>query len=284
MSRWLPWLIAVVAGGGAAILASRYMAARIASAESTLASRYALRPVIVASRPVPAGQILQIEDLALRRVPAQFAPADVRGAEGSGEIIGRTAMHALAPGDPVLPSTLQSNERPSLASLVRGDRRAITLAVDEINGFAGLLSPGDHVDLVYVADIADASARGVTVRPLLEAVTVIATGRSTRRVRTTDVEGVARDIDVDYATVALDVAPVDAQRLVLAQRTGEVTVLLRGTEPAGAASLRVIDTSALVGARPLARRVRHDVVQLIIGGAAAQPMQSVVASLPADIP
>ena len=57
---------------------------------------------------------------------------------------------------------------------------------------------------------------------------MIATGRSTRRVRATDGNGVARDVDVDYASVALDVAPVDAQRLVLAQRTGEVTVLLRG--------------------------------------------------------
>ena len=36
------------------------------------------------------------------------------------------------------------------------------------------------------------------VLPLLERVTVIATGRSTRRVRTTGGDGVAHDIDVDY--------------------------------------------------------------------------------------
>ncbi len=284
MSRWLPWLIAVFAGVAAAFVASRYIAARISGAESALASRYALRPVIVAARPVPAGQTLQLEDLALRRVPALFAPADARGAEGSGEIVGRTAMHALAAGDPVLPSALQSNERPSLASLVGGDRRAITLAVDEINGFAGLLSPGDRVDLVYVADPAAAASRGVTARPLLEAVTVIATGRTTRRVRTTDAEGVARDMDIDYATVALDVAPVDAQRLVLAQRTGEVTVLLRGTEPAGTASLRVIDASVLTGPRQVARPVRHDFVQLIIGGAGTQPVLAAVPAPSAGLP
>ncbi|MBV6415646.1 MAG: hypothetical protein CMLOHMNK_00159 [Steroidobacteraceae bacterium] len=284
MTRWLPWLVAGLAGLGAALLSSRYIAARISDSESALAARFALRPIIVAAKAIPAGQVLGVEDLALRRVPAQFAPSDARGAEATGDILGRTALHALAAGDPVLPASLQSNDLPTLASLVGADRRAITLAVDEINGFAGLLSPGDIIDLVYVADADSVGARDATVRPLLEAVTVIATGRSTRRVRTTDGDGVARDIDVDYATVALDVAPVDAQRLVLAQRTGEVTVLLRGAEPASAAALRVIDVSAIMGERPSARARRGDFVELIVGGTAAQPAQALVSPLPVGAP
>ncbi len=102
-----------------------------------------------------------------------------------------------------------------------------------------------------------------------------ATGRSTRRVRATDGNGVARDVDVDYASVALDVAPVDAQRLVLAQRTGEVTVLLRGADRGGAGALRVVDESELTGPRLPQRRFRGPTVSLIIGGSAAQPMQRV---------
>lgn len=275
MTKWLPWLVAALAGGGAAVLASGYLSARISHAEAALASEYALRPVIVAAKSIPAGQTMQLEDLALRQVPVRFAPSEARGAEASDEIIGRVTLHALAPGDPVLASALQSTELPTLASLVGEDRRAITLAVDEINGFAGLLSPGDVVDLVYIADDDGASARAVTVRPLLEGITVIATGRSTRRVRATSGDGVARDIDVDYATVALDVAPVDAQRLVLAQRTGEVTVLLRGADPAGAGVLRVVDVSAITGLRP-ARRRHAESVQLIVGGAAAQPVHALL--------
>ncbi|MGE0581797.1 MAG: Flp pilus assembly protein CpaB [Steroidobacteraceae bacterium] len=273
MTRWLPWLVAVLAGGGAALLASRYMSTRISTAEAALAQAYELRPVIVAARAIPAGQTVQVEDLALRKVPVRFTPSEARGADASGEIVGRATLHALAPGDPVLPSALQSNDLPSLASLVGEDRRAITLAVDEINGFAGLLSPGDSVDLVFVADEEAAHPGAAVARPLLEGVTVIATGRSTRRVRATDGNGVARDVDVDYATVALDVAPVDAQRLVLAQRTGEVTVLLRSADRAGAQALRVIDTSALTGPLRLPRVSRVQAVQLIIGGTAAQPMQ-----------
>lgn len=284
MTKWLPWLIAALAGLGAALLSSRYIAARISDSESALAARFALRPIIVAAKAIPPGQVLRAEDLALRRVPAKFAPSDARGAEGTDDILGRTVLHALAPGDPVLPAALQSNDRPTLASLVGADRRAITLAVDEINGFAGLLSPGDVVDLVYVADSGGAGPRGATARPLLEGVTVIATGRSTRRVRTTDDAGVARDIDVDYATVALDVTPVDAQRLVLAQRTGEVTVLLRGAEPAGGGALRVIDVSAITGVRPAARRRRRDFVELIVGGASARSAQALVMPLPEGSP
>lgn len=270
MTKWLPWLVAVLAGGGAAVLASGYMSARIAAAETLLAKDYALRPVIVAARAIPAGQALQVEDLALRKLPVRYTPSGARGAEASGELIGQVALHSLAAGDPVVPSALQSGDRPTLASLVGEDRRAITLAVDEINGFAGLLSPGDIVDLVYVAD-ENGGARAAVVRPLLEGVTVIATGRSTRRVRTAGGDGVARDVDVDYATVALDVAPVDAQRLVLAQRTGEVTVLLRGADPSGVATLRVVDASAIGGPVRSVRVLRADPVQLIIGGVAAQP-------------
>ncbi len=275
MTKWLPWLVAVLAGSGAAVLASHYLSARISNAEAALAGAYALRPVIVAAKAIPAGQLMRLEDIAIGKVPARFAPSEARGAEGSDEIIGRVTLHALAPGDPVLPSALQSTDVPTLASLVGGDRRAITLAVDEINGFAGLLSPGDVVDLVYIASDDGTSHRGAIVRPLLEGVSVIATGRSTRRVRATGGDGVARDTDVDYATVALDVTPVDAQRLVLAQRTGEVTVLLRGADPTSHAALRVVDVSAITGQRP-ARRRPAETVQLIIGGSAAQPIQALL--------
>jgi pilus assembly protein CpaB len=272
MTKWLPWLIALIAGGAAAVLASRHINMRISNAEALLAREFVLRPVIVAARAIPAGQALQVEDLALRKMPARYAPSEARGAEASAEFLGRMTLHALAPGDPVLPSSLQSSGLPALASLVGADRRAITLAVDEINGFAGLLAPGDVVDLVYIADGDAANPRAAAVRPLLEAVTVIATGRSTRRTRTTGGDGVARDIDVDYATVALDVAPVDAQRLVLAQRTGEITVLLRGPDSRGTAALRVVDVSTITGPARHTRALRAPAVQLIVGGAAAQPV------------
>lgn len=277
MMRWLPWLVAVVAGGAAAALAARYMGTRIAAAEARFASEYQLRPVIVAAGALPAGRTVQPEDLALRRVPARFAPSGARGADASGELIGRMTLHALAPGDPVLPAALQPGEPPLLAALVGDDRRAITLAVDEINGFAGLLSPGDVVDLVYVADDEAARPRTAAVRPLLQGVTVIATGRSTRRARATDGDGVARDVAVDYATVALDVTPLDAQRLVLAQRTGEVTVLLRGAGPVGTSAMQVVDASAITGAaRPRPMRALR-AVQVIIGGMAARPVQALEA-------
>jgi pilus assembly protein CpaB len=253
------------------------MNAHISTEEARLASEYALRPVIVAARALPAGRTVGVEDLAVRKVPARFAPSEARGAEASGEFIGRTTLHELAAGDPVLPSALQSNELPSLASLVRADRRAITLAVDEINGFAGLLSPGDTVDLVYMADGDAARPQAAVVRPLLQGVTVIATGRSTRRLRATGGDGVVRDVDVDYATVALDVEPVDAQRLVLAQHTGEITVLLRGAGAVGSATLRVVDVSAINGASAPLRARRGEPVQLIIGGTATRPVQSLEA-------
>ncbi|HNR21714.1 MAG TPA: Flp pilus assembly protein CpaB [Steroidobacteraceae bacterium] len=268
-SRWLPWVIAIVAGVGASMLATRHVSGRIASAEAGLAQRYALRPVIVAAADLPVGHVVRHEDLAVRQVPVRFAPSTARGPEAAGELVGRVTLHALAPGDALVPGALQPDEWPRLASLVGADRRAITLAVDEINGFSGMLAPGNVIDLLYTPDPGAATARRAIVQPLLEGVTVLATGRSTRQS-----PGSARQggIDSDYATVTLEVTPIDAQRIVLAQRTGEVTVLLRGVTAESAAALRVVDVSAIAGGAPVVRPARG--IQIIVGGAAARAVQT----------
>lgn len=269
-SRLLPWLIAIVSGIGAATLAARHVSGRIESAEAGLAQRYALRPVIVAAAGMPAGHLVRHEDLAVRQVPARFAPGSARGPDAAAEFVGRITLHALEPGDAVLPGALQPDDWPRLASLVGARRRAITLAVDEINGFSGMLAPGNMIDLVYSPDQGGSGARGAVVRPLLEGVTVIATGRSTRQAPGSGAQG---SVDVDYATVTLEVAPIDAERLVLAQRTGEVTVLLRGAAPEPAAALRVLDISAISGSAPVARRPARG-IHIIIGGTAARATQA----------
>jgi len=269
-ARWLPWLIAIVAGCGAAVLAGHHVNARIASAEAGLAQRHAERPVIVAAAGLPAGHLLRHEDLAIRQMPARFVPSSARGPQAAGEFVGRVTLHALAPGDAVVPAALQPDAWPRLASLVGVNRRAITLAVDEINGFSGMLAPGNVIDLVYTPDEGGAAARGALVRPLLEGVTVIATGRSTREAAAGDGAG---DAGGDYATVTLDLTPFDAQRLVLAQRTGEVTVLLRGVVPEPGAALRVVDISAIAGAPATPRRPARG-IQIIVGGSAARAAQA----------
>jgi len=268
-SRWLPWIIAIVAGVGSAMLATRHVSGRLANAEAGLAQRYALRPVIVAAAGLPAGHVVRHEDLAVRQMPARFAPSAARGPEAVGELVGRVTLHALAPGDTVVPGALQPGEWPRLAALVPADRRAITLAVDEINGFSGMLAPGNVIDLLYTPDLGAATARRVVVRPLLEGVTVLATGHSTRQSPGSAEQG---GVDSDYATVTVDVTPIDAQRIVLAQRTGEVTVLLRGVTAESAAALRVVDISAIAGGAPVARPARG--IQIIVGGAAAGAAQA----------
>lgn len=272
-ARWLPWLIAIVAGLGAAVLAGRHVNGRIASAEAGFAQRHAERPVIVAAASLPAGHLLRHEDLAIRQMPARFVPSTARGPEAAGRFVGRVTLHALAPGDVIVPAVLQPGEWPSLASLVGVNRRAITLAVDEINGFSGMLAPGNVIDLVYTPDQGGTAARAAIVRPLLEGVTVIATGRSTVAAAA---GGDAREPGGDYATVTLDLTPYDAQRLVLAQRTGEVTVLLRGVVAEPGAALRVVDLGAIAG-YPVARRRPVQGIQIIVGGTAARAVQARIA-------
>jgi pilus assembly protein CpaB len=269
-ARFLPVVVALLTGLAAALLAAEYIGGRVAGAEATLRTRYAERPIVVAARSLPTGASLSVDDVAVRQVPARFVPSNAVMPEEVSQVLGSVTAHALERGDPIQHSTVSEGVGLSLAQLVAPERRAVTLAVDEISGFAGLLAPGDSVDLLYIADPGVDGEEAPVVRPLLEAVTVLATGRATRQTRAPLSDGTLRDVVVEYATVALELDAHDAERLALAQKTGEITVLLRHPTDRDPAGLRTVRIDALHGRVPAPGRASANPVEIIVGGAQAR--------------
>jgi pilus assembly protein CpaB len=165
-------------------------------------------------------------------------------------------------------SALDTPGASTLAALVEPGERALTIPVDESSGAAGLLAPGDYIDLLVVLrddGIGGDVARAPRVQPLLQAVQVLATGRATRA-RGGDA---AAEPDASYATITLRLHPVDAQRVLLAQKIGELSVAVRPSgetqsqalPPMGRESLWPVPLGVPVhqGARPAP-------VEFIIGG------------------
>jgi pilus assembly protein CpaB len=122
--------------------------------------------VVVARRPLPAGRTLRLSDLAVRPMPARYAPA------GDPVFAAALAGHRLAvpvPGGGAIGPDLVAQPSPhSTPPVRRGERAAQILA----GGAAQEVVPGARVDVLVTSDSTDGA--GGATRLALEDVQVLA--------------------------------------------------------------------------------------------------------------
>ncbi|MGH8795734.1 MAG: Flp pilus assembly protein CpaB [Caldimonas sp.] len=277
--RWKSWLLnrnalliaaAAMMAGCAFMLAHRYLQGQAAATRQQLVGEYATRDVLVAARELPVATALEPQMLARRAVPERYLASDALGTDAAASTIGRRLSRSLSGGEPLTASSIGAGGAVELSALVEPGSRALTIPVDESNAAAGLISPGDYVDLLLVTR-PDEPGSTASVRPLLQAVRVVATGQKLQREsvsETTDGDGQAAG--VSYATVTLRLPPEDAERVLVAQHMGELSVLLRPSGDSTATPLRAMDAASLFG-NEKRRRASPSVstVQFIIGGRGA---------------
>ncbi len=227
-TSWLLALLAVGAGLAAFWSTQRFLDRNAAGVRQQWEQRYALRPVIVAARDLTPGQVLQAGDLARREMPAGFLPSGTFSDAETARALGQRLASGLRAGDPVGASVIEARS-PALADRLPEGSRAVTVPVDEVSSQAGLVRPGDRVDLMLAEERAERGERCVVVRSLLESVHVLATGKATREVATaSSAMSGAFDHDASYSTITLDVTPEQAQQLAVGLRMGELIPMLRG--------------------------------------------------------
>ncbi|WP_449446977.1 Flp pilus assembly protein CpaB [Thermomonas brevis] len=216
--------IALVMALLAALIAVNYVQTTVA--ERTQDNRRMIE-VAVPLADMPQGAIVQAGDLAVRSVPAEFAPADAVTPDNHTEFEGRMLRSPARGGAPLSASALVPlNEQ--FSSLIPQGKVAYTLSVDENNSISGMLVPGDLIDILFVKDKDGdpAAARaGARVLPLLQQVRVLATG-------TRIGERIAREGQPDadaqgFSSVTLELDQAQAKSLVIASQVGALRVLLR---------------------------------------------------------
>lgn len=265
-------LVAALAAGSLSFwAASRYVTGQAQAAEARVTEKYRKREVLVASANLAPGTPLDTRTLAQRSIPARYVGSDAIGAEQAARVIGRRLSRPLKAGDPLPWSAIEAPETPRLSAALESGLRAITFPVDDVNSFSGMLTPGDIIDLLYTVE---GEARGAsdrerpfTVTPLLEAVKVLATGSLMRRQTVRGRDGQEREVDAQFVTVTLHVTPADAARIIVAQRSGELTAVLRGPQDRAPLQLRSVDSRSLrpqQAGRASAGSVQY--VEYIIGG------------------
>lgn len=243
ITRWrepLLWSIAVGAGLATAFGARAFLEQRAEAAQATVEARYRPRQVVVARQNLAPGTLLETDSLAVRRMPGDYLPASAVFPDDAAALRGRTLAHAVAAGQPIQGALLQPVQQVRLAERVALGRRAITIAVDDTDSAAGLLQPGDRVDLHWPGRAGAASHSVANLE-------VLATGDR--------IVGVDAQTGERYGTLTVEVT-ADQARALANTGAGRPSVSLRNPR----------DVGVIAEPRQVIARVAAPVVPLIVGG------------------
>lgn len=272
--------------GGALVLgtlcfvgANYYMRSYLTNAETRLAGSYKARKVMVAKVEVPAGGVLSEANLAVRSIPERYLPSTSLPPDELDSVRGQKTVVALKPGDPIERGALERADHAALSTTLAVGQRAITFPVDEISSINGMLVPGDIIDLVFTGAGTTANSYRqprthegtpkelMHVRPILQAVPVLATGKTTQK-RVVQTQAGEREVDMAFNTVTLTVTPAQAEQVLLAQKLGSLTAVLRNPDDKQVLGKSVLDEASFkqVADRPSTGRNGGRYIEMIIGG------------------
>jgi pilus assembly protein CpaB len=159
------------------------------------------------------------------------------------DVEGRRPRTSIIAGEPILDAKLlaQGEFSDPLTSLGEGMRLA-TISVDAEKSVAGLLSPGDHVDIqLFVRADPRAGIPEATTKIFLQNIRVFAIEQAVQR--SAD-GGEARSIP---KTVSLQVTPEQATKIDFAQHIGELSLIPRSPHDVSLASDAAITLGEILG-------------------------------------
>jgi pilus assembly protein CpaB len=251
---------ALGAAAAAAYFANAYIERSVQQRRAEIDSQYAPAKVVVANADLRPGVFLSGDTVAVRDVPRAFLHSDAVLAEDwSGVAAGRVLSHALRSGEPVLRSHLAQELGAGFSSQLREGMRAMTFPVDDESSIAGMLAPGDRIDIFFTTTVANSDS--VTL-PLLTNVPVIATGVRTA----TNTAYIDERRDGHYTTVTVSVLPEDAAKIAHAQDAGRITVTLRQPKDAAPVAIARITKASLLSNGNVAKFPPRARVEIILGG------------------
>jgi pilus assembly protein CpaB len=131
----------------------------------------------------------------------------------------RFALMTIGINEPVLASKISGEgQGASIAALLTDGMRAATVRINDVSGVAGFVQPNDSVDVLITRTVAGAGASTQMTDVLLQNVRVLAIDQEAKNSDGTP--KLAR-------SATFEVAPLDAQKLALAQEAGNLSLSLR---------------------------------------------------------
>lgn len=211
---------AVVFGLLAVFLANAWLNNRAAEQMRDLEAKRKEAPpahtIVVAARPLKFGDVLGSFSLREMPWPRDALPQGAFGRISELTATKRVVLTPIAVNEPILSSKITGpGERATLSALLKDGMKAVTIRVNDVNGVAGFVLPGDHVDVlltrpgdkkVSVNDVVIQDAQVLAIDQLAD--------------------DTAEKPDVVKA-VTLEVDELGGQKLALASMVGTLSLLLR---------------------------------------------------------
>ena len=197
---------------------------------------------------------------------------------------GQVATQRLVAQQPILRTHITDRATAfGLAGIVPAGMRAVTVPVDPVTGVAGLLKPGDRVDVIATFEVGET----LVAQTVLQDVELLALGTHTTDLppaeavaetkdeqTPSDDTAQARRERVEYPNATLGVTPEDAQRLLLAEQRGKLRLALRPVGEHDFVPVPAHDLAGVVGpeySRLLMARQREEAEEKPAPEPAVQP-------------
>jgi pilus assembly protein CpaB len=216
--------LAVIAAAGAAIIVRNAARVPVPAASKP---EIAMTEVLVASRPVATGQMVEASDLRWQPWPVDALPKDGmrRMANGLAPAFEPApALHPIAAGEPVTDAKLaRPGQGGVMAALIAPGKRAVAIAVRDESAAGGFIQPLDRVDVLWTQRSGGAAKSGA--RTLLRGAKVLAIGKAL---------GSRDSASGDGRIATLELTPEQARIVADARAGGEISLaLLAAADKAG---------------------------------------------------
>jgi pilus assembly protein CpaB len=208
--------------------------ARLKSIDAQRKSPVATRSLVVASKPLRFGA--ELTAAALRELPWASESLPPGAFTSIDELIAggkRIVLTAIEPNEPILNTKITgSGQRATLSALIGEGKKASTIRVNDVDGVAGFVLPGDRVDVILSRQLDKGSAVNDVVlkNAKVLAIDQLADERAEK-------PSIAKAV-----TLEVDIA--GAQKLSLAGQIGSLSLALRkagDSEPVNSRPITLAD-------------------------------------------
>lgn len=195
--------------------------------QKEMSSVNAVKPekIVVAAADIPIGTTITKPQLKVTSWPKDSIPPG--SAQQAESLVNRVAIRPIARGDAVTEQKLKPKSGGAgsgfMTYVVPQGHRAVSVAVNEVAGVAGFITPNDRVDVIVTTQLPDNDRESIS-KIILENIPILATGQVTDQ---------KEGKPVVVPTVTLDLLPEDAEKLVLSASKGSLQLLLRNITDSG---------------------------------------------------
>lgn len=221
---------AAVASVAAAALGVTFGVYSLTSANAQIAqTKENLVNVVVASAEIPAGATITADALKTIEVPAAYVSS---GAVSDAEsFVGQTAITRIDSGTQLTNSSVAGGRNTgSLANSLAAGYKAVTISVDSVQGFSGMLRAGDTVDVLTTSSTLGGSGlERITGSALVIALDGNLFTEATGGTTALGTSSTSSSSSSSYSTITLEVTPNEADAIRAAQAAGGISLELHST-------------------------------------------------------